>query len=190
MSARKTARELAQSAVIWMTPGPFKLKFRAAYVDRRTMKPNHELETLSDEAVIADRDLAEQSPITADLSAWTVGETIEPLSPIRSSDRAPYNIAMTAQAETLDLPIPFIPETSEYENDRRKLSSYARELDIPVVYPVRDLGIQNAFQKMADWVISQREYTLEWIAFAAAVYACVYVFNGLIQALPHLPFKP
>lgn len=168
---------------------PFELKFRAAYDDRRSMKANRELETQSDESLVIEGDLTAEST-GGDLANWTVGEAIDPLTSIQSTDQSPYGTALTAHAETIELPIPFIPRRPDYEKNNRELSGYAENLDIPVVYPVRDLDVQKPFRRIADWAISQREYKLEWVAFIAAVYACGYVFNGLIQALPHLPFKP
>lgn len=113
---------------------------------------------------------------------------IDPISPIESGDQIPSSI--TAHANTLDLPIPFIPDSSQYENDKRKLSSYAEELGIPIITSIRDLGIQKALRRATNWIISQREYKLEWIAFAAGIYAIAYVFSGLTESFQHLPFKP
>ena len=174
-----------------------------------TQSDQQSAETESNQSLIVEGDLTGETtnPIEAQISSdtgteWTPDtntDALAPLSPLESTDQSPYTAPYSApystlsRTDTLDVPFPFLPQPSKHpskhKDDLRDLSSYAETHNIPV-FPVRDLGIKKALQKAADWAISQREYKLEWIAFAASTYACIYVFSGLIESLKHLPFKP
>jgi hypothetical protein len=166
-----------------------------------TQSDHQSAETGSKQSLIAESDLTNHltDQTTDQIAAQTSSDTrtewtpdtsmdeIAPLTPLESTDQSPYSAL--SRTDTLDVPFPVLPQRSKHKNDLRDLSSYAETHNIPV-FPVRDLGIKKALQKVADWAISQREYKLEWIAFAAGTYACIYVFSGLIESLKHLPFKP
>jgi hypothetical protein len=159
-------------------------------------------ENNSDQPMIAESELNAHlnAEVTGDTGAeWTpdTGATIgASIGTTESTDAAPYTALSQTDTltdnltDTLDVPFPFLPNATNHKENLRDLSAYAETLDIPVVFPVRDLGIKKALRKAADWAIEQREYKLEWIAFAAGAYACAYVFSGLIESLKHLPFKP
>jgi hypothetical protein len=153
-------------------------------------------ENNSDQPMIAQIESMDPS-VGSDSETDSIGASI---GTTESTDEAPYtalsqtdtltDTLTNISTDTPDVLFPFLPNATNHKESLRDLSAYAETLDIPVVFPVRDLGIKKAFRKAADWAIDQREYKLEWIAFAAGAYACGYVFSGLIESLKHLPFKP